>query len=377
MPGLTELAAGRRRWRIPTVRLTRYHLFLLGGLFLIFMGPLAFTQPGPGGGKQGRQGGPSPDFMFAMMSGGNDVIDIKNLQVPQWMTRNESADSIKEKLLAFNQKKGITDGKMTKAVYAEYFEERMTEFRAKMAEKNKEGGTPGAPPQAAQGGPSAPPTQDIEAQARESFARHDADKNGSLSVDEMRAASQRGGHRLLDELAKWDTNKNGTIEFPEYLEYYKDRAAQGGRFGRAGQTPPPAAAPVEPAKPVEDDKRPTVYRTGKMPKELPAWFEEADKDKDGQVGLYEWKASGKSVSEFLAMDHNGDGFITVEEILRHQRVVAKSADSPTASSSSSYTPPRTRFTPSQADSTRGNDQGDKGGNRMNFGGRGRFRMKGN
>ena len=27
--------------RIPTVRLTRYHLFLLGGLFLIFMGPLA------------------------------------------------------------------------------------------------------------------------------------------------------------------------------------------------------------------------------------------------------------------------------------------------------------------------------------------------
>lgn len=37
------------------------------------------------------------------------------------------------------------------------------------------------------------------------------------------------------------------------------------------------------------DKRPTVYRAGKLPeKGLPAWFVQLDTDQDGQVALYEW-----------------------------------------------------------------------------------------
>ena len=104
-----------------------------------------------------------------------------------------------------------------------------------------------------------------------------------------------------------------------------------------------------------------------MPKELPAWFEEADKDKDGQVGLYEWKASGKSVSEFMAMDLNGDGFITAEEVLRHQRVAAKVSDSPSVGSSSTPSP-----TSDEAD----NPRKEKGKGRFNFGGRGKDRTKG-
>ena len=332
------------------MRLTRFQLFLLGGLFLMVMGPLAFTQPG--GGKGDRKGGPggfkmTADGPFTMLSGGNDFIDIKTVQIPGWMTRGASADAVKEKMLAFAQKKGITDGKMTKAVYAEYFEEGMAEMRAKMADTGKQdGGTAAAP-----GTPPAPP-QDVEADARDAFTLMDTDKNGSLSVEELKANGKRG-QRLLDDLAKWDTNKNGTIELPEYVEYFKDRIAQRGNGGRGGQNPPP----VEPVKPIEEDKRPTVYRTGKMPKELPPWFEEADKDKDGQVGLYEWKATGKSVREFMAMDQNGDGFITVEEVLRHQRATAKATDSP---SSGSPAVTGSSATPATDDATRGRGKGGPG-----------------
>jgi hypothetical protein len=65
-----------------------------------------------------------------------------------------------------------------------------------------------------------------------------------------------------------------------------------------------------------EDKRPTVYRATNLPKGLPTWFAQLDTDKDGQVGLYEWKTAGRPLSEFQQWDLNGDGFITVEEAMR-------------------------------------------------------------
>jgi len=67
----------------------------------------------------------------------------------------------------------------------------------------------------------------------------------------------------------------------------------------------------------QDDAKPVVYRAGNLPKELPAWFAQLDRDHDGQVGLYEWKDSGRSLEEFRAIDRNDDGFLTVEEVLAY------------------------------------------------------------
>jgi hypothetical protein len=77
---------------------------------------------------------------------------------------------------------------------------------------------------------------------------------------------------------------------------------------------------------------------GKLPRGLPAWFEQLDTDKDGQIGLYEWKGAGRPIAEFLAMDLNRDGFVTVEEALRYQKARPASAPRGTAIARASAVP---------------------------------------
>jgi Ca2+-binding EF-hand superfamily protein len=149
------------------------------------------------------------------------------------------------------------------------------------------------------------------------FRRYDKNGDGLLNNDEMPEA-------LKAERDRWDTNKDGFIDLNEFKAYAQarmqqaqaDRGAQGFGGGWGG----PGAMPV-PELPVENEKeqRPVVYRANNLPAELPAWFKEADTDQDGQVGLYEWKAKGWSVEEFVKMDRNNDGFLTVEEVLRYQK----------------------------------------------------------
>ena len=105
------------------------------------------------------------------------------------------------------------------------------------------------------------------------------------------------------------------------------RRPGGGAPGAAPSDGAPGSDPVLEPPPPEEEKRPVVYRAGKLPKELPPWFAQMDEDKDGQVGLYEWKKAGRPVSEFQAMDLNGDGFITVEEALRYVKIQAKNVAS--------------------------------------------------
>ena len=82
---------------------------------------------------------------------------------------------------------------------------------------------------------------------------------------------------------------------------------------------PPATLPGE----EPDPPRPEVYRFGKLPQGLPAYFTEGDSDKDGQIGLYEWVqkfgSEEASLAEFKALDLNRDGLLTAEEYLRAKK----------------------------------------------------------
>jgi hypothetical protein len=111
---------------------------------------------------------------------------------------------------------------------------------------------------------------------------------------------------LASEFDKYDLDHNNMIDLPEFKAYMKARR------GDARNPNAPDAAADE-----EKKKRPTVFRAGNLPNDFPyAMF---DTDGDGQIGLYEWKAAGKRLGDFLAMDLNNDGFLTVDEYYRWKK----------------------------------------------------------
>jgi Ca2+-binding EF-hand superfamily protein len=239
-----------------------------------------------------------PNAFFNMMSGGKDVINRADISDPRM---GGMFDRIASRI-------GITNGQLTRQQYLAY------------AQARANGTMPGGPPPAggASGGapgganPGGGPP-DLDQMAEMWFKRLDKNGDGLLNSDEMTEA-------LLAERDIWDTDHNGFIDLKEYKEYFKARIAQI-QQQRAGdpnfQGPGGAGSPWLPdTPPDEEEKRPVMYHAGKLPKELPSWFAEADEDGDGQVGLYEWKRKGWPLAEFQRMDRNNDGFLTIEEVLQ-------------------------------------------------------------
>jgi len=255
-------------------------------------------------------------MIFSRMSGGKDVLVIEEVQ-PTSMD-----PEFKNRLKTFAQKQGISNGQLTREQFSTFFQERMAEMRAQGGFRGR-GGAPGGSP----GGPGSPPGSPSgdssqstapgspgggnDDWVRESFRRRDQNNDNVLSQDEM-------GDSLRSDLGTWDKNRNGVIEFDEYAEYVRARAGSRGGDGSPGQGGWQGGGYETPA-PVEEEKRPVVYRAGKLPEGLPTWFEPLDGDRDGQVGLYEWKKDGRNLRDFQALDGNGDGFITAEEALRYQK----------------------------------------------------------
>ncbi len=105
-----------------------------------------------------------------------------------------------------------------------------------------------------------------------------------------------------------------------------DRGPGGDPQQQGGGYPQPGGQPQgdrqQQGDPIEDP-RPFVVRYGNMPKDAAPFFNELDKDRDGQISLYEWRTGGKAVEEFVALDLNNDGFLTVEEHNRAMQLAAE------------------------------------------------------
>lgn len=166
-------------------------------------------------------------------------------------------------------------------------------------------------------GPDSPPWRivDIGEESRGVFKHLDANRDGGLTKEECSPG-------LQERFDTADADKDGKVSPTEYKEYLT------ARVGYEVQFPPPPAEkgkgdrPKEEAKPPAEpeEPKPVVYRDHKdLPKELPGWFRELDKDMDVQVGLYEWVTAKRLPAEFTAMDLNGDGLLEVAEYLRFRK----------------------------------------------------------
>ncbi len=289
-------------------------------------------QPGGGGGRGGFTADSRFDSLLQSYGGTGDAIDYSRIP-----------PDVRERTNGFATRFGgepmPLSGIITRAQYTEQFNARM----AKMGQPG--GGAPGAPPVASFTAPGAPPVapgmpapqaEMTDEQVLMAMRQLDRDGDNRISIQE---ASQSG--RLSRVFQTYDKNADGFVDLAEFKGYMTDR--MGNRvpsgdnnspqqpFGQQpyGQQPygqPNASYGTAPAS-APEEQRPVVLRYGKMPKELPSWFNDLDTDKDGQVGMYEWRFDSRPVAEFIAMDLNGDGLLTAEEYLRFKNPVSNNATS--------------------------------------------------
>jgi Ca2+-binding EF-hand superfamily protein len=285
--------------------------FLLVGALAVILAPSSgLTQIGPPGGGGGPPGGfggggfrpPDPNQTWERMAGGKDSI-----------TRADVADQRMQFVFDMTvRSQGITNGVLTKQQFIDASQKFMQQMAAggmrgfgggggrnRGRGQMSPGGMPGGIPAMSPTGPNAIPGGGDPTEAM--FRKMDQNGDGFLNSDEM-------PEDLRASLAQWDANKDGMIDLNEFKEYMKAK-------GQQGQAMPTW---IQEETPEEEEQRPVTYHAGNLPKELltkAPWFQELDKDNDAQIGLYEWKDSGRPLEEFQKMDRNGDGYLTVEEVL--------------------------------------------------------------
>lgn len=294
----------------------RYKLFLLIAAVGLLIGPGTGQTQNPGSGNEQGRGGDNNGQDGGKVDHGQ-WFDQLSRGRPVWKRYKITNPRMERLFDKMASQLGVTDGEITRQQFIQAAPQVMAQWRGGRAQGGLSSvGSSGSPtsPTPTPGGPSTGTNPDKQnARVEGLFRWLDRNGDGVLSSDEM-------PETLRGEFDKWDTNKDGFIDLSEFKAYSQARLEQRRTDWAAlhpGSPPSdnrPGAATASPQQP--EGNKPVVYRAGKLPKELPAWFEELDTDHDGQVGLYEWKASGRPISEFLAMDRNNDGFLTVAEVLK-------------------------------------------------------------
>ncbi len=149
----------------------------------------------------------------------------------------------------------------------------------------------------------------------DAFNKADANHDGVLDFNEMR-------DELRDTIDTWDHDENGMINLSEYREFHvaliQQRLTERDEDGIATPWSNTGHDPGSMGN-LSRDRKPLVYNHQNLPRDLPSWFNDRDDNEDAQVSLREWRMDKKkSLDDFVRMDRNNDGFLTVDEVIRHQ-----------------------------------------------------------
>lgn len=311
-------------------------LFVVGAL-LLTVEPLGSQPPGGGrgmfGGRGGGKGGfnfNDPEVVFGFYAKGADVIDVSRMSPDQ-----------KAFLRRSFEKRGMPvppdNAVITKAQFVDGFNRaqaaRGTSSGGDRSDRDRSRSGGDRPAMTMSFGPGGGPPggfggdrfrfggdrrdwgsgrdggdrrdggfrmsdEDIERR----FADSDANKDGKLSPDEISDRSS-----LKSSFKEYDADSDGYINRDEYKKYIAARFGGGDSDGGYGSS----ESRRDKDKPKEEPL--FAIRYGKLPAGLPDYWTDLDTDKDGQVGLYEWRADGRDVKEFMKMDLDGDGLLAPQE----------------------------------------------------------------
>lgn len=319
---------------------------------------LLFFAPGTSRGQRfGGRGGFSADSSFDRLlqsyGGSGDTLDYSRIPAEQRERNNRFAQMSGSPPMP-------TSGTISREQFRGQFEQRMQEMRSRFGSRGRDDSGDRSSPFSRGGPPNMSGTSPNDF-ADSIFKRSDRNGDGRITQDEASS-------RMRDSFQQYDTNRDGAIDVNEFRGYIQARfGSRGGSpdSSSSSTSPPPFPPggnwdprgngndrrdrrnrddrgdnrndPRRPNQP-EEDAMPVVYRYGKLPKDIPSYWSELDTDKDGQIGLYEWRHAGKSIKEFTELDLNGDGYLTADEWLRTQRLAAEkkaaSGDPTTATSAS-------------------------------------------
>ena len=160
-----------------------------------------------------------------------------------------------------------------------------------------------------------PVGEEDEQKASDMLRRFDRNRNGMLDENEM----ARFSGNPLD----FDRNRDGKLSAGELaVRYARRREAEAEARAmrrsddRRGRQKEPESSEIP--DPYNGRKSFRIVSDQDLPEGAPRWFEERDRNRDGQVAMAEYagKWTESLVDEFFRWDTNGDGVITADEALR-------------------------------------------------------------
>jgi Ca2+-binding EF-hand superfamily protein len=140
------------------------------------------------------------------------------------------------------------------------------------------------------------------------FNELDRNNNGELDGDEFRRMDSRMRDRFRDRGVDGDRSVSKSRFMDTYRRIDEDRRREDDERRRSSGDSRSSSSSGSSSS----SSRSRSRQKPKLTATLPAKYLDFDKNKDDQIGMYEWDKA--KFAEFMALDRNRDGFLTPNEL---------------------------------------------------------------